>query len=101
MTPKLPLPRGWKRRVRSSVLRILALGHYRLLEQRTFHGAPGPVHRLRPRVYFLKSLRKNYLQQALTRIQNRLPRRFGLSLCGAFVRSFFMTVGLLSGYATP
>ncbi len=28
MTPKLPLPRGWKRRVRSSVLHILALGHY-------------------------------------------------------------------------
>ena len=25
MPPKLPLPRGWKRRVRSSVLRILAL----------------------------------------------------------------------------
>ena len=28
MTPKLPLPRGWKRRVRSSVLHILALSHY-------------------------------------------------------------------------
>ncbi len=28
MTAKLPLPRGWKRRVRSSVLHILALGHY-------------------------------------------------------------------------
>ncbi len=26
MPPKLPLPRGWKRRVRSSVLHILALG---------------------------------------------------------------------------
>ena len=26
--PKLPLPRGWKRRVRSSVLHILALSHY-------------------------------------------------------------------------
>ncbi len=25
MAPKLPLPRGWKRRVRSSVLRIRAL----------------------------------------------------------------------------
>ncbi len=36
MAPKLPLPRGWKRRVRSSGLRILALGHYHLLEQRTF-----------------------------------------------------------------
>ena len=24
----LPLPRGWKRRVRSSVLHILALSHY-------------------------------------------------------------------------
>ncbi len=36
MPPKLPLPRGWKRRVRSSVLHILALGHYHLLEQRTF-----------------------------------------------------------------
>ena len=36
MAPKLPLPRGWKRRVRSSVLHILALGHYHLLEQRTF-----------------------------------------------------------------
>ncbi len=28
MTPKLPLPRGWKRRGRSSVLHILALSHY-------------------------------------------------------------------------
>ncbi len=28
MAPKLPLPRGWKRRVRSSVLHILALSHY-------------------------------------------------------------------------
>ena len=28
MAPKLPLPRGWKRRVRSSVLQILALSHY-------------------------------------------------------------------------
>ena len=28
MTPKLPLPRGWKHRVRSSVLHILALSHY-------------------------------------------------------------------------
>jgi hypothetical protein len=26
MPPKLPLPRGWKRRVRSAVLHILALG---------------------------------------------------------------------------
>ncbi len=30
MAPKLPLPRGWKRRVRSSVLHILALSHYTL-----------------------------------------------------------------------
>ena len=30
MSPKLPLPRGWKRRVRSAVLHILALGHYSL-----------------------------------------------------------------------
>ena len=28
MSPKLTLPRGWKRRVRSSVVHILALGHY-------------------------------------------------------------------------
>ncbi len=28
MAPKLPLPRGWKRRVRSSALHILALSHY-------------------------------------------------------------------------
>ncbi len=28
MAPKLPLPRGWKRRVRSSVLHIFALSHY-------------------------------------------------------------------------
>ncbi len=28
MAPKLPLPRGWKCRVRSSVLHILALSHY-------------------------------------------------------------------------
>ncbi len=28
MPPKLPLPRGWKRRVRSWVLHILALSHY-------------------------------------------------------------------------
>ena len=28
MARKLPLPRGWKRRVRSSVLHILALSHY-------------------------------------------------------------------------
>ena len=27
MVPKLPLPRGWKHRVRSSVLHILALSH--------------------------------------------------------------------------
>ncbi len=36
MAPKLPLPRGWNRRVRSSVLHILDLGHYYLLEQRNF-----------------------------------------------------------------
>ncbi len=36
MAYKLPLPRGWKRRVRSSVIHILALGHFHLLEQRTF-----------------------------------------------------------------
>ena len=36
MPPKLPLPRGWKRRVRSSVLRIFALNYYHLMEQRTF-----------------------------------------------------------------
>ncbi len=28
MRAKIPLPRGWKRRVRSSVVHILALGHY-------------------------------------------------------------------------
>jgi len=28
MPRNLPLPRGWKRRVRWSVLRILALSHY-------------------------------------------------------------------------
>ncbi len=28
MHHKIPLPRGWKRRVRSSVLHILALSHY-------------------------------------------------------------------------
>ncbi len=28
MPPKLPLPRGWKHRVRSSVFHILALSHY-------------------------------------------------------------------------
>ncbi len=28
MNHKIPLPRGWKRRVRSSVLHILALSHY-------------------------------------------------------------------------
>ena len=28
MAPKLPLPRGWKRRVRSPVPHILALSHY-------------------------------------------------------------------------
>ncbi len=28
MTSKLPLPRGWKRRVRSAVLHILALSHH-------------------------------------------------------------------------
>ncbi len=28
MAPKLPLPRGWRRRGRSSVLHILALSHY-------------------------------------------------------------------------
>ena len=28
MPPKLPLPRGWKCRVRSSALHILALSHY-------------------------------------------------------------------------
>jgi len=28
MPPKLPLPRGWKRRVQSSVLHILALSQY-------------------------------------------------------------------------
>ena len=36
MPPKLPLPRGWKRRIPSSVLHIRAFGHFRLLEQRTF-----------------------------------------------------------------
>ncbi len=28
MHRKIPLPRGWKRRVRSSVLHILAVGHH-------------------------------------------------------------------------
>ncbi len=28
MAPKLPLPRGWKCRVRSSILHILALSHF-------------------------------------------------------------------------
>ena len=28
MNHKIPLPRGWKRRVRSWVLHILALSHY-------------------------------------------------------------------------
>ncbi len=28
MPPKLPLPRGWKRRVKSSILHIQALSHY-------------------------------------------------------------------------
>ena len=36
MHRKIPLPRGWKRRVRWSVPHIVALGHYHLLEQRTF-----------------------------------------------------------------
>ncbi len=36
MQRKMPLPRGWKRRVRSSVLHVLTLGHHDLLEQRTF-----------------------------------------------------------------
>ena len=30
MDRKIPLPRGWKRRVRSSVLHIPALSHYTL-----------------------------------------------------------------------
>jgi hypothetical protein len=33
---KIPLPRGWKRRVHSAVLHILAPGHHHPLEQRTF-----------------------------------------------------------------
>ena len=28
MPPKLPPPRGWKRRVKSSVVHVLALNHY-------------------------------------------------------------------------
>ncbi len=28
MRTRLPLPRGWNRRVRSSIVRILAVGHY-------------------------------------------------------------------------
>ena len=28
MARNLPLPRGWKRRVKSSILHILALSHY-------------------------------------------------------------------------
>ncbi len=28
MRTRLPLPRGWKRRVKSSILHILALSHY-------------------------------------------------------------------------
>ncbi len=30
MARKLPLPRGWKRRVKSSVVHVLALSHYSL-----------------------------------------------------------------------
>ena len=33
MPPKLPLPRGWKRRVRSSVLHV-GLSHYTFTAQR-------------------------------------------------------------------
>lgn len=28
MHRKIPLPRGWKRRAKSAILHILALGHY-------------------------------------------------------------------------
>ena len=28
MSPKFPLPRGWKRRAKSAILHILALSHY-------------------------------------------------------------------------
>ena len=38
MNPKIPLPRGWRRRVRSSVLHILALS---LCLPKTSSAAPG------------------------------------------------------------
>ena len=42
MPPTLPLPRGWKRRVRSSVLRCVA--QFICWNNGPFHGAPKPVH---------------------------------------------------------
>ncbi len=50
MPAKLPLPRGWKRRVRSSVLHILAVGQHaatcsirRRRDLRLLGMAPGPA----------------------------------------------------------
>ncbi len=52
MPPKLPLPRGWKRRVRSSVLHILCVAKSTCWNNGPFHSAPGPVHLWRyPRSY--------------------------------------------------
>ncbi len=42
MASKLPLPRGWKRRVKSSVLHLLQSTCW---NNGPLHGARGPVHR--------------------------------------------------------
>ncbi len=56
MAPKLPLPRGWKRRVRSSVLHILALSHY------TCRG---------PAIFELPKLPDSTLNMSFSGVQNR------------------------------
>ena len=43
MHHKIPLPRGWNRRVRSSVLHILASATTTCWNNGPLHGTPGPV----------------------------------------------------------
>ena len=53
MRTRLPLPRGWKRRVKSSILHILALSHYTfaaLVARAANEGAFAPRKRQRGRM---------------------------------------------------
>ncbi len=93
MAPKLPLPRGWKRRIPSSVLHIRAFGHFRLQPNAPQNMPTGSLFGL-----FVSVVSESLLTVALSSLGHNSPQRAGMTTGrGASSRG----AGAVSGSSGP